>query len=135
MKKFSVLFLLVNLAVFSACSTSSLQLPSILGDHMVLQQNSNSKVWGWAEPKQVVKVTTSWNQETYSTHADQQGRWELSVATGKAGGPYTISIQAEETKVLEDILLGEVWICFGQSNMEWPLSGVESGEKEIPLSD
>jgi sialate O-acetylesterase len=102
---------------------------------MVLQQNSFSKIWGWAKPQQEVKVSTSWNQKSYSTVADQQGNWQVSIATGEAGGPYTVTIEADETRILEDILLGEVWICSGQSNMAWPLSWVETGEEEIPLSD
>jgi sialate O-acetylesterase len=102
---------------------------------MVLQRHSFTNIWGWAGPQQEVKVTTSWNQLTYRTVADQEGNWELRVLTGKAGGPYTITIQAGETRVLEDILLGEVWICSGQSNMEWPLTRAETAETEIPLSD
>ena len=134
MKKLSILLLLVLLALVSA-EGASLQLPKILGDHMVLQQKSFAKIWGWAEPEQVVKVTTSWNDKTYRVVTDQQGNWQVSVATGKAGGPYTVTIQADETRVLEDILLGEVWICSGQSNMEWPLSRAETAGEEIPLSD
>ena len=134
MKKLSVLLLLVLLALVSA-EGASLQLPKILGDHMVLQQKSFAKLWGWAEPEQVVKVTTSWNDKTYRVVTDQQGNWKVSVSTGKAGGPYTVTIQADVTRVLEDILLGEVWICSGQSNMEWPLSRAETAAEEIPVSD
>ncbi|NOR33396.1 MAG: hypothetical protein GQ579_01815, partial [Bacteroidales bacterium] len=134
MKKLSILLLLVLLALVSA-EGASLQLPKILGDHMVLQQKSFAKIWGWAEPEQVVKVTTSWNDKTYRVVTDQQGNWQVSVSTGKAGGPYTVTIQADITRVLEDILLGEVWICSGQSNMEWPLSRAETAGEEIPLSD
>ncbi len=134
MKKLSTLLLLVLLALVSA-NAASLQLPKILGDHMVLQQKSFAKIWGWAEPQQEVKVTTSWNEKTYRVVADQLGNWQVSVATGKAGGPYTVTIKADITKVLEDILLGEVWICSGQSNMEWPLSAAETASEEILLSD
>ena len=134
MKKLSILLLLVLLALVSA-EGASLQLPKILGDHMVLQQKSFAKIWGWAEPEQVVKVTTSWNDKTYRVVTDQHGNWQVSVATGKAGGPYKVTIKADITKVLEDILLGEVWICSGQSNMEWPLSRAETAGEEIPLSD
>ena len=134
MKKLSVLLLLVLLALVSA-EGASLQLPKIMGDHMVLQQKSFAKIWGWAEPEQVVKVTTSWNDKTYRVVTDQHGNWQVSVATGKAGGPYKVTIKADITKVLEDILLGEVWICSGQSNMEWPLSRAETAKEEIPLSD
>ena len=134
MKKLSTLLLLVLLALVNS-NAASLQLPNILGDHMVLQQKSFAKIWGWAEPEQVVKVTTSWNEKTYRVVTDQQGNWQVSVSTGKAGGPYTVTIQADITRVLEDILLGEVWICSGQSNMEWPLSAAETAAEEILLSD
>ena len=127
MKKVSLILLLALLAAVSAQS-ASLRLPRILGDHMVLQQHSFAKLWGWAEPQQEVKVTTSWNQKTYRAVADQQGNWQLSVVTGKAGGPYTVTIEADETRVLEDIMLGEVWICSGESNMEWALSMAETAE-------
>lgn len=134
MKKLSILLLLLSLAAINVHS-ESLRLPRILGDHMVLQQNSFARFWGWAGPEQEVKLTTSWNGKTYRTVADQQGNWKVSVVTGKAGGPYTVTIQAGETRVLEDILLGEVWICSGQSNMEWPLARTDSAELEISLSD
>ncbi len=134
MKKLSTLLLLVLLALVNS-NAASLQLPNILGDHMVLQQKSFAKIWGWAEPEQVVKVTTSWNDKTYRVVTDRQGNWQVSVSTGKAGGPYTVTIQADVTRVLEDILLGEVWICSGQSNMEWPLSRAETAAEEIPVSD
>jgi sialate O-acetylesterase len=134
MKKLSLLLLLAFLATLSA-EGASLLLPSILDDHMVLQQKAFAKLWGLTRPQQEVLVTTSWNQKTYRTVSDLKGNWEVRVVTGKAGGPYTISIEAGETRVLEDILLGEVWICSGQSNMEWPLTRAETAETEIPLSD
>ncbi len=133
MKRISVLLLLVLLAIVTT-EGASLQLPKILGDHMVLQQRSFAKIWGWAGPEQEVKVTTSWNDKTYRVVSDQEGNWEVSVATGKAGGPYTVSIEADVTRVLKDILLGEVWICSGQSNMEWQLRRAETAAEEIPLA-
>ena len=134
MKKLSIL-LLLSLLVVATTNGASLQLPKILGDHMVLQQKSFTKIWGWAELEQVVKVTTSWNEKSYRVVTDQQGNWQVTVSTGKAGGPYTVTIQADITRVLEDILLGEVWICSGQSNMAWPLSRSETALEEIPLAD
>jgi len=134
MKKLSILLLLFLVAHITV-EGASLELPKILGDHMVLQQKSFAKIWGWAEPEQVVKVTTSWNSRTYRVVADSDGNWEASVSTGKAGGPYTVTIEADITRVLEDILLGEVWICSGQSNMEWQLRRAETAAEEIPLAN
>ena len=114
---------------------ASLKLPAILGDHMVLQQNAFAKIWGWTEAAGEVKVTTSWNGLSYSTKADADGNWQVKVVTGKAGGPYSLTIEGDVTLVLEDILLGEVWVCSGQSNMEWPLSRAETAGTEIPMAD
>lgn len=133
MKKLFVLFLLVSQVLITA-QGASLRLPKILDDHMVLQQKSFTKFWGWTEPLQEVKLTTSWNARTYRVVADQEGNWKVSVSTAKAGGPYTVTIQAGVTRVLEDIMLGEVWICSGQSNMEWQLRRAETAEDEIPNS-
>ncbi len=129
---FSVLILGILMQVAQG---ASLKLPAILGDHMVLQQNAFAKIWGWTDPAGEVKVTTSWNGKSYTAHADDKGNWKVSVATGPAGGPHTVTIKGDITIVLEDILLGEVWICSGQSNMEWPLSRAETAEEEISLSD
>jgi len=120
--------------VVSVVSGSELRLPSILGDHMVLQQNTTVNVWGWAAPGDPVEVITSWNEQSYTTTTNQQGEWLVKVQTGRAGGPYEITIQAATTIILKDILLGEVWICSGQSNMEWPLNKAESATSEIPRS-
>jgi sialate O-acetylesterase len=133
MKKLFVLLLLSSVACITTLG-ASLQLPNILGDHMVLQQKSFTRFWGWTEPLQEVKLTTSWNEKTYRVVADQEGNWEVRVSTGKAGGPYTVTIRAGVTKVLEDIMLGEVWICSGQSNMEWQLRRAENAVEEIPNS-
>jgi sialate O-acetylesterase len=134
MKKLSTILLFLFLAVISSHG-ASLQLPKILGDHMVLQQKSFAKIWGWTQPAQEVKITTSWNEKIYRVFSDQEGNWQVRVATGKAGGPYTVTIQADSTRVLKDILLGEVWICSGQSNMEFQLHRAETAEDEIAQSD
>jgi len=142
-KSFLVTLAVLFLVCASACISetglfskqkSSLTLPSILGDHMVLQQGTNANIWGWADPGAKVKVTTSWNDLSYRTRSDQDGNWMVEVETCAAGGPYDISIKADTTIVLSDILLGEVWVCSGQSNMAWTLSQAESAAKEIPNS-
>jgi len=116
-----VLFSVLMLGILSlGASGASLKLPAILGDHMVLQQKSFAKLWGWAEPEQVVKVTTSWNEKTYRVVADQLGNWQVRVATGKAGGPYTVTIQADITRLFT------VAVRYGWSNTAEPkLSNAE----------
>lgn len=99
---------------------------SIFTDHMVLQQQSNVAIWGWAKPLANVKITTSWNKKRYTASADAKGKFKIKVATPEAGGPFEISFNDRELLVLKDILIGEVWICGGQSNMEMPMKGFKS---------
>lgn len=99
------------------------KLPNVLSDNMVLQQQTQVKLWGEALANKKVKIYTSWNQKNYVTKADATGNWEVKVVTPKAGGPYTIKISDGETLVLKNILIGEVWFCSGQSNMEMPVQG------------
>lgn len=90
---------------------------------MVLQQNSSVKLWGWADGKKVT-VTTSWNNRTYQASTDKDGAWLVKVDTPKGGyTPYSITISDGTPVTLSDILIGEVWICSGQSNMYMPLRG------------
>ncbi len=99
---------------------------SLFTNHMVLQQQSNAAIWGWAKPNVKIKVTTSWNKQIYSVAADAEGKWKLKVVTPIAGGPYEISFFDGELLTLKDILIGEVWFCGGQSNMEMPMKGFKS---------
>jgi sialate O-acetylesterase len=109
---------------------------------MVLQQKMKVAVWGWAEPGEKVKVKAGWQWFASSTKADDEGKWMIKVKTPGAGGPYEITIKAENTIVLENVLVGEVWVCSGQSNMEMPVgnvaswySGVLNYEEEIAAAD
>ena len=111
-----------------ACSLvlqAKVKLPSILSSSMVLQQQSDVKLWGWATENSKIKVSCSWNKKSYTTTADDKGNWLLKVNTPVAGGPYQISISDGEKLVLNDILIGEVWFCSGQSNMEMPMQGFD----------
>jgi sialate O-acetylesterase len=86
---------------------------------MVLQQKSDAVLWGWANPGEKVYVTTSWNMKTDSVVGDGDARWKISFPTPCAGGPHTITLKGKNVIVLDNILIGEVWVCSGQSNMEW----------------
>ena len=110
-------------AVFCSALNAEVRLPSVLGDNMVLQRNSEVNLWGWAKPGKKVRVKTSWNRKRYRVRVDADGKWLVKVRTGEAGGPYTITISDGKKVKLENILLGEVWICAGQSNMEMPVQG------------
>ncbi|WP_443943454.1 sialate O-acetylesterase [Pedobacter sp. AW1-32] len=99
------------------------KLPSFFGDNMVLQQNTKVKIWGWGSAGQSVVVKTSWDEKKYKAKTDETGNWQLWVNTPAAGGPYTLHISEKNTVVLNNILIGEVWICSGQSNMDMPVKG------------
>lgn len=130
-KNYIILFILL---IFGAKSKvqANVSLPSIFGNHMVLQQNAEVTIWGWAKPSESVTVTGSWDGKAIQTKASNLARWEVKLNTPAAGGPYSIQVQGYNTIVIEDILMGEVWLCSGQSNMEWSArAGIDNAEKEI----
>lgn len=90
---------------------------------MVLQQQSSPLVWGWTDTKNKVSITTSWNKKKYTVSADEKGKWKINITTPAAGGPYEITISDGSTITLKNVLIGEVWLCSGQSNMEMPMKG------------
>lgn len=114
----------IVLIIFAISSAAEIRLPSIIGNDMVLQRNGAARLWGWAAPSEKIEVMTSWNGQKYVTRAQEDGAWEVLVETGEAGGPYLIDICCgKEMLSLSDVLIGEVWICSGQSNMEMPVHG------------
>jgi sialate O-acetylesterase len=116
--------MLVLLTVMSAVSAEAkVELPPIFADNMVLQQNADAAVWGKAKPDAKVVITTTWSKDKTVAQADAEGKWNASVATPSAGGPYEITFSDGEKTVLKNVLIGEVWICSGQSNMEMPMKG------------
>ena len=98
-------------------------LPTLFADHMVLQQQTEARFWGTATPGKKVTIRPSWSSQTITATADAEGRWEAAVPTPEAGGPYTIDLSDGERLTLNDVLIGEVWLCSGQSNMEMPMRG------------
>ena len=109
--------------LISVSMQAEVKLPAIFGNHMVLQQQTDAAIWGKASPSKNVSVKTSWDGKSYSTRADNNGNWKLKVKTPKAGGPYSITISDGKELKLNDVLIGEVWVCSGQSNMEMPVKG------------
>lgn len=95
---------------------------SLFTDHMVLQRNTEVKIWGTDKPNKTIEIKGSWGAIT-KTKTDKFGKWKASLKTTKEGGPYTLTVKGSKTKIVEDVLLGEVWICTGQSNMAMPLKG------------
>ncbi|MBA0883118.1 sialate O-acetylesterase [Flavobacterium undicola] len=116
----------------SNTAIANVTLPNIFSDNMVLQRNSIITIWGWANPQEEVTITPSWNNQAYSIKASNQAKWEINIPTPKEGGPYTIAIKGYNEIVLKNILIGEVWICSGQSNMEMSASwGIENGDEAV----
>jgi len=117
---------------FSLGALANVSLPAIFADHMVLQQNQEVVLWGWAKPNEEVSVIASWDNNELKTVSDNQANWSLKLKTPAAGGPYQIKIRGYNEILLDDVLIGEVWLCSGQSSMEWtPRAGIEGGEEEI----
>lgn len=105
--------------VSALASTGQVRLPKLISDSMVLQRNAKINIWGWAGRAE--KVNIKFNGKSYKTKADSNGKWSVSLAPMKAGGPYTMDITASNRITLKDILIGDVWLCSGQSNMEYQL--------------
>ena len=116
-KAFSFLVLVFLCGTFSARLSAELSMPHIFADHMVLQRNEAINLWGSASPKE--KVTVELNGQKTSVRADASGKWYATLRPMEAGGPYTLIVKGKkECLAFDDVLLGEVWICSGQSNMD-----------------
>ncbi len=122
--------MLRRILFFAALSTMTLgsqakvRLPHIIGDNMILQQDSKARLWGWDTPGKAVKVNVSWSKETFSAKTDNNGKWILEVQTPKASyTPLSITFNDGDKTTISNVLSGEVWVCAGQSNMEMPVKG------------
>lgn len=116
-------FTLVFLTVLSSPALSKVQLPAVLSSNMVLQQQSKARLWGTARKSAKVTVITSWDKRAYTANSNADGNWEITVPTPSAGGPFQISFDDGEKTLLENILIGDVWVCSGQSNMGMRVRG------------
>ncbi len=123
MKKFGLFLMVLLLAVGTDAKVT---MPRMFGNGMVLQRETKAYLWGSAKANTTMKIQTSWDNRTYLVKTDTNGKWRSSVMTPKAGGPYSITFNDGEKTVLEDILIGEVWICSGQSNMEMQMKGFKA---------
>jgi sialate O-acetylesterase len=108
-------------SLFVGTASADVRLPALVGDSMVLQRETQVRIWGWADPGEEVRVRASWADGEARTQANAAGDWSVELATGPAGGPHTLQISGKNRITLKDVLLGEVWICGGQSNMQWTL--------------
>ncbi len=117
----------IVLSLFIGLSTltmsAKVRLPQFFSDGMVLQQQSECNLWGWAEPGKKVSISTSWDKKSFMVTARKDGLFSLKVKTPEAGGPYFIGFKDQDYVQLNNVMIGEVWICSGQSNMEMQMKG------------
>lgn len=122
-------FLLIIVSATLLNAQAEVRMPQIFSDGMVLQRNQNIPVWGWAKPKE--KVTVSFVGQKRTAIADENGHWKIILDPLKEGGPFVMNINGENQLTITNILMGEVWICSGQSNMEFPVALVNDAANEI----
>lgn len=126
-------FIFPILLVITLSASAQLRLPAIIDDHMVVQRNTSVPVWGWAHPDQEIIIKTSWDTTSVKTRAGNTTFWKAEIKTPATGGPHTITIRAGgEIRTLTDVMSGEVWLCSGQSNMEWGMDVTMDGKDLIP---
>lgn len=129
------LFIISALLLLNAGLQAKVTLPSVFGDNMVIQQKKDVVFWGTADAGKKVTVKPSWTKSMYLVDTESDGSWFLRITTPEAGGPYSITFSDGKDKtVLNNVLLGEVWFCSGQSNMEMPMRGF-SGQPVEGASD
>ncbi|WP_162852599.1 sialate O-acetylesterase [Dinghuibacter silviterrae] len=127
-----------GLLLASLTCSSKILLPSVIGDHMVLERNSSVAIWGWGDANDTLRITGSWApNDTVLGRVMNDGHWRVDLPTKDAGGPYTLTIKGKwETVTVSDVMLGEVWICSGQSNMEFSANwGLYNRATEVAAAD
>ncbi len=127
---FIIIFVLLGL---SPAISANIRMPLIFGDNMVLQRDAGIRIWGWGDPDERVAVMLG--DQKQETRTDRDGRWEVSLHPMKAGGPFQMRVQGKNSIEFSNILIGDVWLCSGQSNMEWPVSRSADPDNEARLAN
>ena len=128
------LALVLSASWAASSSVAAIKLPSVIGDNMVLQRDRAVPIWGWAEKGE--EVTVEFAGQTVSDKADDKGRWKVSLAKLEAGGPFDMTVKAASgSRTIKDILVGEVWVCSGQSNMEMGIAMCNHAKEEIAAAN
>jgi sialate O-acetylesterase len=129
------IFLFCCLLCFTAIH-AEIRLPAIIGDHMVLQQKAEVKIWGWSDPDEQITINSSWDTAQIRFRANSGGSWEVKIKTPAAGGPFEIRLRGRNEVIIRDVLVGEVWVLGGQSNMEWSAAqNVPQALEEMPKAN
>ena len=135
-KNVSRLTTVFTFLLFNLCAVADVHLPKFFGDNMVLQREHIIPVWGWADAKE--KITVELNKQTKTAKTDKYGKWRIDLSAERAGGPYTLTIKGKNTVVINNVLIGDVWICSGQSNMEMQIGSwgfINNYEAEITAAN
>ncbi|HYK47083.1 MAG TPA: sialate O-acetylesterase, partial [Parafilimonas sp.] len=114
--------------VYSAAH-AQIKLPRLISDSMILQRDANIKIWGWASVEE--KITVNFDDHSYHTITGKDGKWLITLAPMKAGGPYNMQIVGSNSITIKNILIGDVWICSGQSNMELPMERLKDKYPDV----
>ncbi len=117
----------------AAVASAATKLPAVIGEHMVLQRDREVPIWGWDDPGAQVQVTLG--SAKAAAKADADGRWLVKLPALPAGGPHTLTVEGSSKIELKDILVGEVWLCSGQSNMEWAVAQSDNAQQEIQAAN
>ena len=134
MRKFSQSMLVLSVIILAslgcqAAPATNVRLPAVIGNNMVLQQGMPAPIWGWADPGGKVTVTIA--GQTKSATADAKGKWKVTLGPLKAGGPFVLKVQGKNAVEIKNVLVGEVWVCSGQSNMQMSVKGSANSQQEI----
>lgn len=133
MKRTAALASLVALALIASPALAEVKLHPVFADHMVLQQGKDLAVYGTAAADEKIEVT--FQEKTATATADKKGDWKVTLGQFKAGGPFELTVKGTNTVTLKDVLVGEVWVCSGQSNMEWGVAASNNAQQEIAAAD
>jgi sialate O-acetylesterase len=129
-------FIFIVFVMFTSFACAEIKLPAIISDNMVLQADANAPIWGSAEPQSKITIACSWSDAKVTADSDKQGKWITKIKTPKSGSKCTITITCgQETKTISNILIGQVWLCSGQSNMRWYVKDVKDAKNEIAAAD
>src|SRR5215469_3676644 len=126
------------LSLFAACGVcqnalADIRMPQVFGSHMVLQRYKPIIIWGWANPAET--VTVQLGQKSKSARANERGEWKVVLPSMSAGGPFTLTVSGSSTVTYDDVMIGEVWLCSGQSNMEFGMGMLKNSAEEIAAAD
>ena len=119
--------LIISFLTFNLIVSQDLKLPTIFSNNMIMQQESVVSIWGWSKPNSKVSINVSWNKKKYKTKSNNKGEWLLKILTPKAGKVHKISIGTNTDLIhITNVLMGEIWIASGQSNMQMNLNGYKN---------